>query len=297
MPPSSTGSREALGFLLGAVGVAIFAATLPMTRLAVTGLSPWFVTFGRAAIAGCLALALMTALGRPFPAREHWRALALGSAALVIGFPGLIGLAMQLVPASHGGVVLGILPLATAGAAGLFAGERPSMRFWLFAVLGAALVVVFSVRQAGGHGLSAGDGLLFLAAACTGLGYAVSGRLARTMPGWEVISWMLVIALPLTLVAALILRPVEPLALSSSVWGAFAYLAVMSQYVGFFAWNAGLAMGGVARVGQVQLLQTFATLAISAVLLGEVIGLETLLFAAAVLAIVVLGRSAKVRPA
>lgn len=285
--------QELAGLGLGLVGVIIFGVTLPMTSLAVRELSPWFVTAGRAAVAGLLALLLLAALRRPLPPRSAWAALFWTALCVVGAFPALVGLAMQTVPASHGGVVLAILPLSTAIAATIVAGERPSPGFWLMGVLGSALVVVFAIRHnglSGSAGLQPGDLLLMLAIVSTGLGYALSGHLSRSMPGWEVISWALVLSLPITAPVALLLWPADAGSLSAKTWGAFAYLALMSQYLGFFAWNAGLALGGVARVGQVQLLQTFVTLIVAAVLLGETLDVETIGFALAVVAIVIGGR-------
>jgi drug/metabolite transporter (DMT)-like permease len=284
-------SRETIGYFLGLVGVAIFGATLPATRLAVADLAPWFVTMGRAAVAGLLALALLTLLRRPLPPRELRSDLVLASAALVIGFPGLVGLAMQTVPASQGGVVLGVLPLATAIAGAVFAGDRPRWPFWAWSCAGAALVLAFTFRESG-FVMAQGNIYLLAAVGVTGLGYVFSARVSRRMPGWETISWCCVIALPVTLPAALWLQPADFGAVGKAAWAGFAYVAVMSQYIGFFAWNAGLAMGGVAQVSQTQLLQTFVTLAVSAVVLGERIDGATIIFAVAVVGVVLAGRAA-----
>jgi len=212
---------------------------------------------------------------------------------LVLGFPGLMALSMQTVPASHGGVVLGILPLTTAAASSLILGERPSLRFWLLAGLGTTVVVAFALRDSGG-GIVIGDVYMFLAAISTSIGYVFSADLSREMPGWEVISWILALALPLTLPLAVWLWPADPSAVSTAAWVAFAYVSVFSMFVGFFAWNAGLAMGGVARVSQIQLLQTFVTLGLSAVINGEHIGLSTIAVAAIVVIIVAAGRNSRI---
>ncbi|MGL4239917.1 MAG: DMT family transporter, partial [Beijerinckiaceae bacterium] len=246
-------SRESLGYLLGVIGVVIFGATLPATRAAVVDLAPWFVTMGRAAVAGVLSVALLLVLRRRLPPRDLWVDLAIASVALVIGFPGLVALAMQTGPANQGGVVLGILPLATAVCGAFFAGDRPSVAFWFWSAAGAALVLAFTVKDTG-IALATGNIYLLAAVVVTGLGYVFSARASRRLPGWEVISWCCVMALPLTLPAALWLRPIDLAAVGTPSWIGFAYVAVMSQYVGFFAWNAGLAMGGVARVSQTQLL-------------------------------------------
>ena len=286
--------RETLGLVLGFAGVAIFAATLPMTRLAVGDLGPWFLTAGRAAGAGLLALATLALLRRPRPARAQLWRISLVALLLVGGFPGLTGIAMQSVPAAHAGVVIDLLPLATALAAALIGGERPSPAFWICALLGAVLVLVFVLRQSAG-GVAAGDWLLLAAVAAAALGYALSGQLSRQMPGWEVISWAVLLALPATLPLALWLAPPAPAAVPWQSWAAFAYLAVMSMYLGFFAWNTGMALGGVARVSQVQLLQPFLTILIAATLLGETLRAETLGFAAAIVAVIFVSRQLAVR--
>ncbi|WP_439573674.1 DMT family transporter [Phreatobacter sp.] len=286
IPPAP---RIALGLALGVAGVVIFGATLPATRLAVADLDPWFVTFGRAAAAGLLAAVVLVVLRRPLPARADLSRYGVAALCLITGFPGFMALAMVTVPAGQGGVVLGILPLGTAVAAVLLAGERPSVGFWLASVAGAALVLIFALRRSGGYALTTGDIYLFAAVAAAALGYTVSAVLTRDRPGWEVVSWMLVLALPVTLPAAFWFAPAHPAAVGAAAWWGFAYAALFSQYVGFFFWNAGLALGGIARVGQVQLLQTFVTLGLAALVNGEVIGRETLLFAAAVAVTVLVG--------
>lgn len=292
--PSRTGlSRQTLGMGLGFIGISIFGATLPATRLAVAGLDPFFITTGRAAASGLLAAALLVLLRRRWPGARQIRMMVLCIITLVFGFPGLMALAMVTVPASHGGVVLGILPLTTAAAASLILGERPSLRFWLLAVLGTTVVVAFALRDSGGT-IAIGDVYLFLAAVSTSIGYVFSADLSREMPGWEVISWILALALPVTLPLAVWLWPANPGAVPASAWVAFAYVSVFSMFIGFFAWNAGLVMGGVARVSQVQLLQTFVTLGLSAVINGEHVGPSTLAVAALVVAIVAAGRNARI---
>ena len=277
--------RIGLGLMLGAVGVVIFGGTLPFTRLAVAGLDPWFVTVGRAAIAGGLAALVLLATRRRLPDARSLRILALISLCLVAGFPAFSALAMTRVEASHGGVVLGILPLVTAVIAIRVAGERPAPAFWVAAIAGAVIVTGFALRD----GLGAiGLGELWLAGTIVSgaLGYALSGQLARTMPGWEVISWALVLALPIAVPAAIVLWPSDMASVPASSWWGFAYVTLLSQYLAFFAWNAGLAMGGVSRVSQVQLLQIFVTLIIAALLNGEQIDALTWFVAALVVVIV-----------
>jgi len=285
-------SDQTLGLALGLLGVIIFGGSLPATRLAVSGgLDPLFMTAARAALAGLAAVAVLVVMRRrpPWP---HFRLLFVAMLCLAILFPGLAAFALTTVPAAHGGVILALLPLATAAAAFAFAGERPSLKFWLFAVLGSALVVAFALRD--GIVVVTGDAYLFLVVIVGGVGYAVSGRLAREMPGWEVISWALVICLPVSLPAAVLLWPHDIDAVETSAWLGLAYSAMMVQYVGFWAWNAGLAIGGVARVGQVQLLQPFVTFVLAAIFLSERIDIVMVGFAIAVVTVVALGRRAAV---
>jgi drug/metabolite transporter (DMT)-like permease len=290
--PPARFSREAAGLFLGLIGVVIFGGTLPATRVALEAFSPWFVTFGRAAIASAAAVIMLAALRRRFRS-EDAGSLLLAGLLLVFGFPAFSSIALQTVPAAHGGVVLGILPLTTSIFATLIGGERPSPLFWLCGVAGAVLVVGFAIRD-GGMSLSSGDAWLLLAALSASLGYVVSGKLARKMPGWEVICWALVITAPASFAGALASFRQDYLEAGTAEIAAFLYLGLGSMFLGFFAWNVGLAMGGIARVSQVQLLQAFITLAISATLLGERITGETMAFALAVMVVVMLGRKARI---
>jgi drug/metabolite transporter (DMT)-like permease len=288
-------ARDLLGYGLAFVGVGIFGGTLPMTRIAVTVYDPWFVTVGRAAIASVLAMLVLVVLRRRFPPRAAWTSLAIAAVTTVIGFPIFSAIAMQTVPASHGGVVLGLLPLATSIAAVFVNGERPTRGFWAWSLAGAALVVGFTLRT-GEAGFGWGDLWLVLAGASASTGYAHYARLARWMPGWEAISWALVVMAPFTVPAAIL--AFDP-AWAGAPWpvvGSLLYVSVFSVFIGFFFWNAGLAIGGVARVGQVQLLQTFFTLAIAAAVNRETVGAETLAFAVAVMAVVLMARRASARP-
>jgi drug/metabolite transporter (DMT)-like permease len=291
--------QDRLGLLLGFVGVVIFGATLPATRLAAPELGFGFVSAGRAAGAGLIALAVICASRRPLPDASTLKTLALVSIGVVWGFPLFSSYAMTRASSAHGGVILAILPLATALAGAWLNGERPSGRFWAFAVLGAALVLAFALSRGAGAeaGLGPGDLALLAAVASAAVGYALSAKVARNMPGWEVISWAVILALPVSIPAAVWTAPPSAAGVSASVWAAFAYVTVMSQYVGFFAWNAGLKLGGVARVSQVQLLQSFVTLTVAAFLLSEPVDVGTVLFAVAVVAVVALGRRAPVRRA
>lgn len=277
----------ALSYGLGFIGVIIFGSTLPVTKLALNDFTPAFITFARGAIAQIAAICLLLALGRKFP-KAHWAAILAGGIATVFGFPLLMAIALKTVPSSHGGVVLGVLPLMTAVFATVFAGERPPKLFWVCAIIGAALVIAFSLGDSAMH-IETGDLWLLAAALSASFGYVIFGRLAKVMPAWETISWALVITAPVSFVATYLTFDVGKAPITFTPWFHVVFLGLFSQYIGFFAWNAGLAMGGIARVGQVQLLQTFVTLALSAWLLGEQISGQTLVFALAVGFVVYLG--------
>lgn len=282
---ASSSSRERLGLLLGFVGMAIFGGTLPATRIAVSAIDPIALTSLRTVIAGLCSLALLIVLRRPLPPRALWPQLVVTMLCVAILFPFLMALAVQTVDASHGGLVFGIMPIATALVAVAITHERPRPLFWIASTAGAALVIAFALRQGGGA-LSSGDLLLFAAVAVSAVGYAFSGRLTSQMPGWEVISWALVIALPVSIPAAALTMPADITHVALKPWLALLYVALFSQWIGFFAWNAGMAMGGIARVSQIQLLQPFVTFALAAQFNGETITLQILLFASAVVATV-----------
>ena len=277
---------------LGFVAVVVFAGSLPATRLAVASLDPGFVTMARAAIAGLIAVIYLAVRRRRPPWREAPR-LALCALCLVAGFPGFSALALRSLPSAHAGVVIGAMPLATAAFAAWVDRDRPSLAFWICAGFGAALVVGFALSRGGGS-LQPGDALLLGAAACGAVGYTWSAQLSRRLPPPEVISWIVVLALPLTALLSFVWRPTDLAAVAPVAWASLAYLGAMAMYLGFFAWNAGLALGGVARVSQVQLLQPFLTFAIAAALLGERIDVETVISAVGVAAIVVASRKTRV---
>ena len=293
---TSPASRERLGLLLGFIGMVIFGGTLPATRIAVAEIDPIALTALRTAIAGVCSLVLLLVLRRPLPPRALWPQLVIAMLCVAVLFPLLMSMGMQRVDASHGGVVLGVLPIATALVAVAITHERPRPLFWIASLAGAALVIAFSLRQGGGA-FSAGDLLLFAAVAVSAIGYAFSGRLAAHMPGWEVISWILVIGLPLSIPAAVLTLPHDAGEIALKSWLGLLYVALFSQWIGFFAWNAGLAMGGIARVSQVQLLQPFVTFALAAFFNGEVITLQILLFAAAVVVTVAVSTRTRTGPA
>src|SRR5215217_6468206 len=292
---SSPASRERLGLLLGFIGMLIFGGTLPATRIAVSQIDPIALTSLRTAIAGLCSLLLLV-LRRPLPSRALWPQLVIAMICVAVLFPLLMSLGMQTVDASHGGVVLGILPIATALVAVTIIHERPRPLFWIASAAGAALVIAFSLRQGGGA-FSTGDLLLFAAVAVSAIGYAFSGRLTSHMPGWEVISWVLVIGLPLSIPAAALTVPHDIGQIALKPWLGLLYVALFSQWIGFFAWNAGLAMGGIARVSQIQLLQPFVTFALAALFNDEAVTLQIVLFAAAVVVTVAISTRTRAKAA
>lgn len=287
-------SREKLGLLLGFLGMCMFSGTLPATRVAVRGLDPLFLTAARAALAGSVALIVLAIRRRRIPPRALWWEILTAALCTVIGFPLFAALAMMTVPASHGGVVLGILPLATAAAAAIFAHERPSPGFWLASGAGAIIVLTFVFTRNGGLRISAGDLFLLGTIGAGATGYTFSGRLAARMPGWEVISWQVVLLLPIAALAAFILWPKNIADVSVSSWAGLGYVAFVSQYTAFFVFNAALAIGGIARVGQIMLLQPFAIVALAVPVDGERVTLGTIFFAAAVVTTVVIGQHMRV---
>ena len=282
------------GFALGALGVIIFAMTLPMTRLAVGDVSdpqlpPVFVTAGRAALAGLLSIAYLRWVGAARPARTHWPALVICALGTVLGFPLFLALALRNVEAMHAAVITGVLPLGTAVVAALWLRQRASAAFWACALAGCALVLAFAMLQGQGR-LSAADGLLLLAVASASVGYVAGARVSARIPAEQVICWVLVLSLPLTLPAMLITWPAEAAQVRPAAWGGFVYVTVFSMWLGFFAWYRGLALGGVMRVSQVQLLQPFLTLLFAVPVLGERLDALTVLFALAVIAVVFVGK-------
>ncbi len=289
-------SNEGRGLAWGVLGVALFSLTLPATRAAVAHLDPWFVASGRALLAATVAAAVLLATRQKLPTRAQFRSLALSSLGVVFGFPFFVTWAMQHVPATHGAVVLALLPLATAAAGALVAHERPSRGFWAVGILGSLVVIGFALRHGGGT-LEAADLALLAAIVSAALGYAIGARASATLGGWQTISWSLVICIPLLVPLALAFAPRATTGIPASAWAGFFYLALVSQYLGFFAWYHGLALGGIARVGQVQLLQPFMTLAASALLIGEALHADEIFFAAVVVALVALGRRMPVRRA
>jgi drug/metabolite transporter (DMT)-like permease len=271
---------------LAALGVLAFSVTLPATVFALDGLDPYLIGVGRAAVATALGAVALLAVRAARPRRDQWYGLAAAGAGVVFGFPVLSSLALGLgASASHSAVVIGLLPAATAVFAVLRAGERPSRSFWAASAAGALCVTGFALTQASGR-VSPADLLLFGALLSAAVGYAEGGLLARAMPGWQVISWALVLTGPVSIPLTLwLLATTDPRWTGQAVAG-FAYVSAFSMFLGFFAWYAGLARAGIARAGQVQLAQPLLTIVWSWLLLGDHIGPATGVAAVAVLACV-----------
>ena len=281
------------GLVWGGLGVLLFSMSLPATRVAVGGFDPLFVGASRGAAAGLLAALVLAAERAGWPTRAEWPRLAVVALGVVLGFPLLTTVAVSKTSAVHGAILTGLLPAGTAVAAVLMARERPSLPFWLAAGAGLLCVLVFAVAQGAGH-LGPADGLLLVAVAVCSAGYAAGGVLARTMGGVRVIGWALVLVLPVTVPLALAHWDAAGVrAATGAQWAGFLYVALISQYLGFFAWYKGLAQGGVARVGQLQLAQPVLSLLWAALLLHEAVSPAAMLAATAVLACVVMTQRAR----
>lgn len=295
--PASTGlSDDTAGMLLGLVGVIIFGMTFPATRLAVADLPPDFVALGRALVAAALAAVWLLFQRLPFPPRRALLPLATVAGGCVIGFPWLTSIALKTVPAAHGAVLVGVLPLATAAFSALRGNERPSPGFWGMALAGSALVIGFALHRSGGS-FQGADLLMLAAVILAAMGYTEGARLAQTMGGQQVISWALVLAAPLLAPLLVWLSYPHMAAIGAAgarAWLGFGYVAAFSMYIGFFFWYGGMVKGGIARVGQVQLVQPFVTLAGAWLLLGEPFEAANVLFAVAVIAVVAAGRRMQV---
>lgn len=274
--------KTASGWINGFIGVLIFSGSLPATRAAVADFDPVFLTVARAAIAGTLALALLLVFREKRPKGGDLVSLAVVALGVVVGFPLLTALALKHVTSAHSIVFIGLLPLATAIFGVLRGGERPRPAFWLFSCLGSALVAGFALMQ----GVSAspvGDLLMLAAIVVCGLGYAEGARLSRTLGGWQVISWALVLSLPVMAALAFLTMPQSFAGAARPAWLGLAYVSVFSMLVGFIFWYRGLAQGGIAAVGQLQLLQPFFGLVLAATLLGEAVSWSMVAVTAAVI--------------
>jgi len=279
--------RTTAGWGSGLLGVMIFSGSLPATRVAVADFSPMFLTSARAVIAALLGAAFLLMLQHVKPTRGDVFPLAIVALGVVVGFPLLTALALQHITAAHSIVFIGLLPLSTAIFGVLRGGERPKPAFWLFSILGASTVAGFALSRSDG-GSVVGDLLMVAAIVLCGLGYAEGATLARRLGGWQVISWALLLSLPLTAVIALFTLPGSWSGVSAPAWISLAYVSIFSMLVGFLFWYRGLAIGGIAGVGQLQLLQPFFGLTLAALLLHEPVA-WTMIASTAVVVLCVVG--------
>ena len=279
--------RTTAGWGSGLLGVIIFSGSLPATRVAVADFSPMFLTSARAVIAAMLGATLLLGLRQTRPLRDDFLSLAIVAAGVVIGFPLLTAFALQHLSAAHSIVFIGLLPLVTATFGVIRGGERPKPAFWLFSCVGATTVAAFALYRSDGGSL-VGDLLMMAAILLCGLGYAEGATLARRLGGWQVISWALLLALPIMAAVATLTLPHSWGGIATPAWVCLAYVSVFSMLVGFVFWYRGLALGGIAGVGQLQLLQPFFGLVLAAVFLNEPIA-WTMIVSTAVVVLCVAG--------
>lgn len=289
--PKSVVNLRAYG--LAFIGIVMFSITLPMTRIAVAQMSPVFVSFGRAAIAGLLAICVLTYQRAALPRGSDWGWLLGTIIGVVFGFPLFSSIAMKSVAAAHGAIITGLLPLATIIAGAILVGERPSVKFWIWASLGSALVICFALLRGGGQPVS-GDWAMIAAILLGALGYACGGHLSKKLGGIHTICWALVFSLPINLLVASLTWEQQYLQANLMTWVGLGYVSIFSMFVGFFFWYGGLALGGIAKIGQVQLIQPFLTVSVAAWINHEPFEMITVLFALGVILTVAMGRKSLV---
>ena len=287
-------NQESKGMLIGFIGILIFSLTLPVSKIAVLSFDPYFIAFGRASLAGLVALAYLLYQQAVLPQKSDWLKFVIIALGVVFGFPILTTVAMKEGSSSHGVVILGMMPLATTVIGVIRFKERPSLGFWLVSLLGAALVVIYALLKSSGS-FTYIDGLLVAGGICACIGYVEGGELSRRMNPRVVISWALVISLPANAVAAYYLFSPEFWNADAVAWTSFIYLSLFSMFLGFFFWYEGLAVGGIARVSQVQLIQPFCTLVAASILLGDHLTIMNMVFAFLVVSTVILSKRMLVR--
>ncbi|WP_159735864.1 DMT family transporter [Arthrobacter sp. 9V] len=263
-------TRTSTGVWWGLLGVVAFSFTVPLTRVAVEGLSPLFIGAGRAVVAAILAALALGLTRQRFPRGLQWFRLAVVASGIVAGFPLLTTFALTSTSASHGAVVIALLPAATATVAVIRGRERPRPLFWVLTLVGVAAAIAFALVQSGGFGsLHWADLLLLGAVIAAAIGYAEGGLLARELGAWQTISWALVVASPVMILLTMVSLGSDAPAATPIQWLSFAYLGVVSMFLGFFAWYRGLAIGPMAQVSQIQLVQPVMSIAWAGLLLGE----------------------------
>ena len=282
-------SNETKGMLYGFVGICAFGLTLPVTKLSIPFLDPVFIGLGRAVFAAFFAALLLIIYRQPIPTKSQFYKISVVAIGVVVGFPVFSSIAMVYVPASHGGVIAGVLPLLTAIVGFLIGQERPSIGFWIVSAFGSGLVVLYALFQGAGQ-FHMGDFALLFAVVSAAVGYAVGGKLSKELGGWQVICWALLVAFPFIIIPVFIYSPDSLSNIPVSIYSSFIYLVLVSQLFAFFVWYKGLAMAGIARVSQTQLLQPFVTLFASALLLNEVIDSVMIIFSILIVMTVWLGK-------
>jgi drug/metabolite transporter (DMT)-like permease len=294
--PTTTGTAEAVtapaGTVLAALGVIAFSLTFPATAWGLEGFGPWSLVAVRCVLAAVLAGGCLLVLRVPVPARRHWAALAVVAGGVVVGFPMLTTLALRTSTTAHAAVVVGLLPLTTAALSAQRTGIRPSRTFWTAALAGAGAVLAFTVQQSGGA-LTTADLYLLAALLVCAAGYTEGGRLARVMPGWQVIAWALVLCLPLSVPAAAITLSYDTPQLTAHSVAGMLWVAAGSQFLGLVVWYRGMAVIGVPKASQLQLAQPLLTLVWSVFLLGEHLPVAAPLTAAAVLVCIAVTQRAR----
>ena len=287
-------NKESKGMLIGFIGILIFSLTLPVSKIAVLSFDPYFIAFGRACLAGLVALGYLLYTKSPMPSRADLAKFVVIALGVVFGFPIFTTVAMKEGSSSHGAVILGMMPLATTVIGVLRFKERPSLGFWLVSLLGAALVIIYALLKSAGS-FTYIDGLLVLGGICACIGYVEGGELSRKMNPRAVISWALVISLPINIVMSYLLFDSAYWNADVIAWTTFVYLSLFPMFLGFFFWYEGLAVGGIARVSQVQLIQPFCTLIAASIFLGDHLALMNMVFAFLVVSTVILSKKMLVK--
>ena len=282
-------NKETKGMLIGFIGILIFSLTLPVSKIAVLSFDPYFIAFGRATLAGAVALVYLLYKKEIMPSKADFAKFVVIALGVIFGFPIFTTIAMVEGSSSHGAVILGMMPLASTVIGVIRFKERPSLGFWLVSLLGAGLVVVYALLKSSGD-FTYIDGLLVVGGICACVGYVEGGELSRKMNPRSVISWALVISLPVNIVMSYVTFNTQYIYAGPTAWTCFLYLSLFSMFIGFFFWYEGLAVGGIARVSQVQLTQPFCTLVVASILLGDSLTIMNLVFAFLVVYTVVLGK-------
>jgi len=286
---SSPKSHHLAGWINGFIAIIMFSGSMPATRVAVLEMPALFLTVSRAGVAGVLALVSVILLKAKLPVKRQLPPIIIVALGAVLGFPLLSAIALQYMTAARSLVFIGLLPLSTAVFGVIRGGERPHPKFWLFAVLGSLLVVGYALTR-GGSAAMTGDVLMLIAVVVCGLAYAEGAVLSKELAGWEVISWALVISVPISIPLMFVTMPASFSDIRFDGWVGLGYVGLFSQFLGFIFWYRGLAQGGIAAVGQLQLLQTFFGLGIAALLLHEQVSISMVGICACVIACVAASR-------